>query len=713
MAANEAKIVVSVDDQASKRIDRISAKAKAMRGKFLAVAGGVSAVGIASVKFASDLEEAANKASVTFGDAASQVETFAKRSADSFGLSQRAALESAASFGVILKATGQTEKASADMSVGLLKLGADMKSFNNIPMDDALQKLRAGLVGEAEPLRQVGILLSDTKMKAKAAQLGLGSLNGELTEGEKVQARYAIIMEEAGVQHGDFTRTAGSLANQLSITQAKMEDASATLGEQLLPIATKVVEAISAVVSWFGNLDKTSRTIILVIGGVAGAVAALGLALPIMATGFGVASAASAVFTAALWAQVAAWIAANAATGGIIIAIGAVVTGIVLLIKNWDDVVRAIKIGINFMMGAVETWANFYIEAINKIIGGINKLSAVFGKEIDEISEVKFKRLNTAAEESAEAIEESSDEMGGSLEGLQLDFTETADVAEGAYKRMAQAAQDAHDLQVEEAIEASKGLSELFQRKRERDAKIAEWDEQQAKESMAAIIAHQDKMGALDQALADKRIEIQEETLAKEFNLYDTRQKGLEALAAGNKSAFEALRATVDLLPSVIPAGGITSGSRPDIENAMRAFKDSQSDVVQDLNEARAQLAQGDFGIGASSEQGLLGEIRRLENIIGSEQFKGTALGALVGEARGGFGGAPPMLHGTIGMGGTFDPSEIGGSHGQGNLVQITVEGSVVAEDLPGVIEKGLQQLADQGGGYVGGAKFAEEDMWK
>ena len=149
MAANEAKIVVSVDDQASKRIDRISAKAKAMRGKFLAVAGGVSAVGIASVKFASDLEEAANKASVTFGDAASQVETFAKRSADSFGLSQRAALESAASFGVILKATGQTEKASADMSVGLLKLGADMKSFNNIPMDDALQKLRAGLTTQA------------------------------------------------------------------------------------------------------------------------------------------------------------------------------------------------------------------------------------------------------------------------------------------------------------------------------------------------------------------------------------------------------------------------------------------------------------------------------------------------------------------------------------------------------------------------------------
>jgi hypothetical protein len=83
-------------------------------------------------------------------------------------------------------------------------LAADASSFYNVPLDVALEKIRSGLSGEAEPLRAFGVFLSDAAMKAKAAQMGLAGLNGELTEGQKITVRAALIQEQLGTANGDL-----------------------------------------------------------------------------------------------------------------------------------------------------------------------------------------------------------------------------------------------------------------------------------------------------------------------------------------------------------------------------------------------------------------------------------------------------------------------------------------------------------------------------
>jgi hypothetical protein len=283
---------------------------------------------------------------------------------------------------------------------------------------------------------------------------------------------------------------------------------------------------------------------------------------------------------------------------------------------------------------------------INNAIRAFNLLAGVFGKKIDLI-EVNIKRFDTSVQKSADVVDESTQQIGTSLGVMQTDFGETADVAEDAYKRMAQGAQDAHSKQVSEAIEASKGLSELFQRKRERDGKIAQWDEQQAADSLAlameqaqAIVANSDARYAKLKEQRWQNVEDEaaanEEVLRNEEELDAKRLKGIESFwtlkAAKSKEDFDRLTAQMLSLPSVIPAGGMASGGRPDIEVAMRAFKASQNSVTDALATAQASGNQG--------------EIDRLTKLMSSSQFKGDALGALVGEARGGFGGAPPMLPG-------------------------------------------------------------------
>ncbi|HLF79655.1 MAG TPA: hypothetical protein VJB57_19410 [Dehalococcoidia bacterium] len=216
----------------------------------LTVAGiGLALIGSKTVKAFSNLNEAINKSNQVFRGASGVVDEFSKSSAKSFGISQRAALEYAATLGNIILASGASRSAAADMSVALLKLAADMASFNNIPIADALEKIQAGLVGEVRPLREIGVLLSESAVQNEAARIGIAELGDELTDGQKVQARYSLILRATAVQQGDFQRTSKELANSQRILSARFEDASARLGRNFLPAAILLVNTLNVAVT--------------------------------------------------------------------------------------------------------------------------------------------------------------------------------------------------------------------------------------------------------------------------------------------------------------------------------------------------------------------------------------------------------------------------------------------------------------------------------
>ena len=624
--ANEVKITMTAKDLASGKIKGVGDQAKTsmdklrgMRGSFLAVgaAGGavIGALGLAVSSFAKAGDEI-QKMSMRTGFSTESLSEM------KFALEQSGSSIAGFEKGV-RRMSGFLEDARDGLATStdaMDKLGLTTEDFDGLNPEQAFFKLSNAVADLQDPLQ-----------KAALAQDVFGRSGTELFPMMEAGAKgIAKLREEARELGVVFDQDAADAAARLMDAQNSLsksvDSVKFAMAEGLAPVLSGIAESLSTVVSKVSSfaeknpvLAKTLGIIAFVLGGLLVTVGLLGIALPIMATGFGLASAAGALFTVSLWAQVAAWIALNAATGGIIIAIGAVVAGIVLLIMNWETVVRAIKIGINFMSGAIETWANFYIAAINKIIDGINKLGGIFGKEISNISELEIPRFNTAIEEAAEVVDESSEEIGKSLGEVQTDFTETADVAEDAYKRMAQAAQDGHDKQVKESIKASKGLSELFQRKRERDGKIALWDEQQAADSLAlameqaqAIVASsndryakqkeqrwqdvEDEKAANKAALEDEKaaaaasvkaedkaadekekirrrtfnqdVELLEQKLAKEMEIADIARQAQEALAAKNKEAFARLFQSVMNLPSVFSPKGAVMGIGADMSDS-------------------------------------------------------------------------------------------------------------------------------------------------
>ena len=207
--------------------------------------GKVTAFMADSVTAASDLNETMSKTSVVFGDSSGAVMAWAQNAATALGQSKQGALDAASTFGNLFVSMGMSAAPSADMSMGLVKLAGDLASFNNIDPTVALEKLRAGMLGQSEPMQALGVNMTAASVTAKALEMGLAATADALTPAMLAQARYAIILDQTKTAQGDFAKTSDGLANQQRIMDAQWKDLSATVGQALLPVQLALVQTMN------------------------------------------------------------------------------------------------------------------------------------------------------------------------------------------------------------------------------------------------------------------------------------------------------------------------------------------------------------------------------------------------------------------------------------------------------------------------------------
>ncbi len=198
-------------------------------------AGGIAAGLFAAAKKSADLGESISKVKVVFGKSSGAMIDQADDLAKRFGVVKQSALDAASGFGLMGRAAGMSQEAAAKLGQDMVSLGLDMASFHNLSNEEAFEKLRSGLAGESEPLRPLGILLSEDAVKAEALAMGLTRVKRELTDQEKVVARLSLIRKQAaaGGVVGDLARTADSNANQLRKMQGELENAAVEFGAKL------------------------------------------------------------------------------------------------------------------------------------------------------------------------------------------------------------------------------------------------------------------------------------------------------------------------------------------------------------------------------------------------------------------------------------------------------------------------------------------------
>jgi hypothetical protein len=188
-----------------------------------------------SVEAQSQLNEQQSRSTIVFGQSATALKQFADSAAESAGLSKRAALDATSTFGLLFTQIGKTNEESAEYSVTLTKLAADLASFTDTTTQEAVNAIRSGLTGEIEPLRRYGVFLNDATLRQRALNMGIYDGNGILTSAQRAQAAYAEILAQTTKAQGDFERTSGGLANQQRILTANIENLRASFGAGLVP----------------------------------------------------------------------------------------------------------------------------------------------------------------------------------------------------------------------------------------------------------------------------------------------------------------------------------------------------------------------------------------------------------------------------------------------------------------------------------------------
>jgi phage-related protein len=418
-----------------------------------------------SVMAASNLNEAMSKVGVVFGDNAKEIETWAKSSTANFGMSERAALTSVGTFGNLFSAFGLGEEDTKKFSTSLTELAVDMASFNDMPVDDALNALRSGLSGETEPMKKFGSVLSETRLKTEALTLGLIKNTKEaLDPAAKAQAAYSLIMKDTAVQQGDYDRTAGGTANTMRRVAAEMDNAKVAIGQGLLPVfdgLLKVLEkGIVPALKKFGEFLKNNQDVIIALGiGLAVATAAfvaykaiiiasttaskLFAVAQVLMSGGQLASIASTNTLAASILRLNAVMRANP-IGLVVTAVALLVAGFVLLWKKSDTfrsaVITVAKVALTAFASIIPMVGKVY-EAIMKVVLGplkamltvLSKLPGVgkfakagldiMNKGLDGISDFadgaakKAKELAANLDKMGKAAEKSGDKVDKATKG--------------------------------------------------------------------------------------------------------------------------------------------------------------------------------------------------------------------------------------------------------------------------------------------------------
>jgi hypothetical protein len=212
-----------------------------------AIVAGFAAIAVGSAKAAAGLEQAVGGTEAVFGSAGDVIDDFAKRSAESMGLSEREFREATTFIGGNLKRLGFETDDAAQKSIELTQVGADLAATYGGTTREAVEALAAAFRGEADPAERFNLGLKIGAQNAKAVEMGLAASTAEVDDNARAQATLALIMEQSADAQGQFAREADTAAGQAQIVSAQFEDMQAQLGQKLLPVMVKAGQVMSAV----------------------------------------------------------------------------------------------------------------------------------------------------------------------------------------------------------------------------------------------------------------------------------------------------------------------------------------------------------------------------------------------------------------------------------------------------------------------------------
>ena len=341
---NEQQEFNSKVEHGSDALSGMAGKVAGMAAGYLSLQGAMETVK-AGIDYASDLAEVQNVVDVSFGKSAASINDWSQKALEAYGLNEVTAKRYNGTLGAMLKSTGVTGDSVVDMSEKLTGLAGDMASFYNLDTNAAFEKIRSGISGETEPLKQLGINMSVANLEAYALSQGITTAYDKMSQAEQTMLRYNYLMSVTSDAQGDFARTSDSWANQTRLLSENWTEFVGKMAANLLPTLTAGVSTLNDVILW---MSENTAFITPILGAITTAVGLYTAAVLTNAAAKGISAVASQLHAAAEARAAALTFRATVAQYGLNTALLAcpitwIVSGIILVITAIYLVVAAIN----------------------------------------------------------------------------------------------------------------------------------------------------------------------------------------------------------------------------------------------------------------------------------------------------------------------------------------------------------------------------------
>lgn len=134
------------------------------------------------------------------------------------------------------------------LSKNLTQLAYDEASYWNKGVAETFTAMSSAISGEIEPIRRLGVDLSQARLQQELLALGFNKQVSSLSQADKAVLRYIAIMKQTANVQGNLAQTINSPANQIKILKAQLDMLAKSVGSLLYPALKSILPPLIAAV---------------------------------------------------------------------------------------------------------------------------------------------------------------------------------------------------------------------------------------------------------------------------------------------------------------------------------------------------------------------------------------------------------------------------------------------------------------------------------
>jgi hypothetical protein len=217
-------------------------------------------LGNAVAKF-NDFYEATDLFHNAMGNLSGEADTLISKMQGLLGVDPTKAMTYMATIQSLGTSFGLTSDKAYILSKNLTQLAYDEGSYWNKDVAETFTAMSSAISGEIEPIRRLGIDLSQARLQQELLALGFNKQVSSLSQADKAVLRYIAIMKQTANVQGNLAQTIQSPANQIKILKAQLDMLAKSVGSLLYPAMKSIlppliaaVQLIRELVEWVAKL---------------------------------------------------------------------------------------------------------------------------------------------------------------------------------------------------------------------------------------------------------------------------------------------------------------------------------------------------------------------------------------------------------------------------------------------------------------------------